>query len=165
MGQSGVALNADGDVDVTFSPLPARSGDQRRRRPEHDQRPGGQGAGARFAGKLLLFGGDAGDTLTGGDGADELRGGADTDVLEGRLGADVLYGGGGDDNLAGSDGDDELTGGAGADSFAGSAGNDVFFAVDGVADTQLSGGREPTRRHYDAGPDPTPLAVENRIPE
>ena len=45
---------------------------------------GSQGAGARFLGRLLLFGGDLGDTLIGGDGAD-LYGGVGVDVLEGRL--------------------------------------------------------------------------------
>ena len=59
VGQNGVALNADGDVDVTFVPLPAAL----------EVRGGGatitgggsQGAGARFLGELLLFGGDLGD--------------------------------------------------------------------------------------------------------
>jgi Ca2+-binding RTX toxin-like protein len=165
VGQNGVALNADGDVDVTFSPFPAvleirGSGGQ-----NTISGQGGQGTGARFAGRLMLFGGDLGDTLTGGDGADELNGGAGADVLGGRLGSDVLKGGGGADTLAGNEGNDELTGGAGADSFTGSAGNDVFFAVDGVADMLISGGSGTDTAHYDAGIDPTPLAVENRIPE
>ena len=165
VGQNGVALNADGDLDVTFSPLPSvleiRGGDGR----NTISGQGAQGTGARFTGKLLLFGGDLGDTLTGGDGADELNGGAGTDVLEGRAGADVLRGAGGADTLAGNDGNDELTGGAGADSFTGSAGDDVFFAVDSVADSQLNGGSGIDTAHYDAGLDPTPLAVENRVPQ
>jgi Ca2+-binding RTX toxin-like protein len=165
VGQNGVALNADGDVDVTFAPLTASleirgSGGQNTITGQ-----GGQGTGGRFSGKLVLFGGDLGDTLTGGDGADELYGGAGADVLEGRLGSDVLSGAGGGDALAGNDGNDELTGGAGADSFIGSGGSDVFFAVDGVADTLLSGGPETDTAYYDAGLDPTPLAVENRVPQ
>ena len=165
VGQNGVALNADGDVDVTFSPLPAILEIRGAGGQNTITGQGSQGAGARFAGRLLLFGGDLGDTLTGGDGADELNGGAGADLLEGRLGADILRGGGGGDSLAGNDGNDELTGGAGADSFTGSAGNDIFFAVDGVADTLLSGGSGTDTAHYDAGLDPTPVAVENRIPQ
>lgn len=165
VGQNGVALNADGDLDVTFSPLPAvleiRGGGGR----NTITGQGAQGTGARFLGKLLLFGGDLGDTLTGGDGADELNGGAGADVLEGRLGADVLRGADGADTLAGNDGNDELTGGAGVDSFAGSAGDDVFFAVDGTADSLLNGGSGVDTAHYDAAVDPTPLAVENRVPQ
>jgi Ca2+-binding RTX toxin-like protein len=165
VGQNGVALNADGDVDVTFSPLPAILEIRGAGGQNTINGQGSQGAGARFAGKLLLFGGDLGDTLTGGDGADELNGGAGADVLGGRLGADVLMGAGGADSLAGNDGNDEMTGGGGADAFIGSAGDDVFFAFDGVADTQLNGGSGIDTAHYDATLDPTPLAVENRIPQ
>jgi len=164
-GLNGVALNADGDVDVTFSPLPAtleiRGGDGQ----NTIGGQGGQGAGGRFGGKLVLRAGDLGDMLTGGDGGDELHGGAGADVLEGRLGADVLLGGSGDDVLAGNDGADELTGGDGADSFSGSAGDDVFFAADGVADAQLNGGPGVDTAHYDGALDPVPLAVENHLPE
>ena len=84
-------------------------------------------------------------------------------MLEGRLGSDVLAGGDGNDTLAGNDSNDELTGGGGADWFAGAAGDDLFFAVDGAADTQISGGAGVDTAHYDAGVDPTPVAVENRI--
>ncbi|HEU4450254.1 MAG TPA: hypothetical protein VFR63_09795 [Gaiellaceae bacterium] len=164
-GASGVALNADGDVDVTFSPLPAalelRGGGGRNTLTGQ----GGQGAGTRFLGRLVLYAGDGGDALTGGDGGDELHGGSGADVLEGRLGADVLVGGAGNDSLSGGDGNDDLTGGAGADSFAGSGGDDVLRAVDGEADAQLSGGAGVDTAHYDAGIDPAPVAVENRVPE
>ncbi len=165
VGLSGVALNADGDVDVTFAPRPASLEVRGGGGQNSITGQGSQGAGGRFPGTLVLYAGDLGDTLTGGDGADELNGGAGADVLEGRLGADFLAGGDGNDTLAGSDGNDELTGGAGADSFAGSAGDDVFFAVDDVADTQLSGGSGTDTAHFDAGLDPTPLAVENHLPE
>jgi Ca2+-binding RTX toxin-like protein len=165
VGQNGVALNADGDVDVTFAPLPAgleiRGGGGR----NSINGQGSQGAGARFQGKLVLYAGDLGDALTGGDGADELYGAAGADALEGRLGSDILSGGAGNDTLAGNDGNDELTGGEGADSFAGSAGNDVLFAVDGAADVQLSGASGTDTAHFDAGLDPTPVAVEIHLPE
>ena len=164
-GLNGVALNADGDVDVTFAPLPAVLEIHGGGGKNTITGQGGTGAGGRFAGTLRLYAGNLGDSLTGGDGADELYGGAGPDVLGGRAGSDVLFGGDGDDTLAGHDADDELTGGAGVDSFVGSGGNDVFFAVDGVADSLLSGGSGTDTAYYDASLDPTPLAVENRVPQ
>lgn len=164
VGQNGVALNADGDVEVTFSPLPTILEIRGAGGQNTITGQGSQGAGARFQGRLVLFGGDLGDTLNGGDGADELHGGAGADQLYGRSGADVVSGGGGDDTLAGNDGNDELTGGGGADSFAGSGGDDVLFAVDGAADSLINGGSGTDTAHYDASLDPTPLAVENRVP-
>ena len=164
-GQNGVALNADGDVDVTFAPLPAvleiRGGGGQ----NSLSGQGSQGAGGRFTGKLALYAGDLGDTLNGGDGGDELYGGAGADQLHGRSGSDALSGGAGDDTLAGNDGNDQLTGGDGADSLVGSGGDDVFFAVDGAADSLLNGGSGTDTAHYDGALDPTPLAVENRLPQ
>jgi Ca2+-binding RTX toxin-like protein len=117
VGQNGVALNADGDVDVTFAPLPSgleiRGGGGGGRNSINGQ--GSQGAGARFQGELVLYGG--------------------------------------------------LTGDEGADSFAGSAGNDTLVAVDGAADVQLSGASGTDTAHFDAGLDPTPVAVEIHLPE
>jgi Ca2+-binding RTX toxin-like protein len=165
VGQNGVGLNADGDVDVTFQQLPARMEVQGLAGADTLAGRGGQGAGGVFAGQLELVGGDGADTLRGGLAADELHGGAQNDLLEGREGNDVLLGDGGNDTLAGNDGNDELTGGAGADSFSGSDGADVFFATDGEADTQLNGGPGIDTAHYDAVLDPSPVAVENRIPE
>jgi Ca2+-binding RTX toxin-like protein len=165
VGQNGIGLNADGDVDVTFSQLPSLIGIRGLGGLDTLSGRGGQGTGAVFGGQLALDGGDGADTLRGGLGADELHGGAGNDLLEGREGVDVLVGGDGNDSLAGNDGNDELTGGAGADSFSGSAGNDVFFATDGEADTQLNGGPGTDTAHYDVAFDPSPVAVENRIPE
>jgi Ca2+-binding RTX toxin-like protein len=165
VGQNGVGLNADGDVDVTFGQLPARMEVHGLGGADTLAGRGGQGTGGVFGGQLELVGGDNADTLRGGLGADEVQGGAGNDLLEGREGNDVLSGDAGDDTLAGNDGNDELTGGAGADSFLGSGGDDVFFATDGEADTQLSGGPGIDTAHYDGALDPTPVAVENRIPE
>jgi Ca2+-binding RTX toxin-like protein len=164
-GQNGVSLNADGDVDVTFAPLPATLEIRGGGGTNSITGQGGQGAGGRFAGQLLLYAGDQGDTLDGGDGDDQLHGGAGADVLAGRSGADVLLGAGGNDVLAGNDGNDELTGGAGADSFAGSSGDDVFHATDAEADAQLNGGPGTDTAFYDGALDPTPVAVENRVPQ
>ena len=165
VGQNGVGLNADGDVDVTFGQLPARMEIHGLGGADTLAGRGGQGTGGVFGGQLELVGGDDADTLRGGLGADDVQGGAGNDLLEGREGNDVLSGDAGDDTLAGNDGNDELTGGAGADSFIGSGGDDVFFATDGEADTQLSGGPGIDTAHYDGALDPTPVAVENRIPE
>lgn len=164
-GQNGVALNSDGDVDVTFSPLPSRIEIRGLGGTDTLSGRGGQGAGGVFGGQLALDGGDGADTLRGGLAADDLRGGAGNDLLEGRENHDELSGDGGNDTLAGNDGNDELTGGAGADSFAGSGGNDVFFATDGETDTQINGGPGTDTAHYDATLDPAPVAVENRVPE
>ncbi|MGH3037173.1 MAG: calcium-binding protein [Gaiellaceae bacterium] len=165
VGQNGVGLNADSDVDVTFQQLPASMEIQGLAGADTLAGRGGQGAGGVFAGQLELVGGDGADTLRGGLGADELRGGAQNDLLEGREGADVLFGDAGDDTLAGNDGNDELTGGAGADSFSGSGGDDLLLATDGEAETQLNGGPGTDTAHYDTALDPSPVAVENRIPE
>ena len=165
VGQNGVALNADGDADIMFSPLPSRIEIHGLGGVDTLSGRGGQGTGGLFAGQVVLFGGDAADTLRGSLGADELHGGASSDLLEGREGVDLLFGDAGGDTLAGGDQDDELTGGAGADSFAGSSGNDVFFAVDGESDVQLSGGPGTDTAHYDAALDPAPVAVESRLPE
>ncbi|HEU4450253.1 MAG TPA: calcium-binding protein [Gaiellaceae bacterium] len=165
VGQTGIALNADGDADVTFSPTPAEVQAAGLGGSDTLAGRGGQGTGGVFAGLLVLDGGDGADTLRGGSGADELHGGSGNDLLEGREGADTLAGDAGADTLAGNDGDDVLTGGAGADSFSGSSGNDLFFAVDGEADTQLNGGPGIDTAHYDAALDATPVAVENRFPE
>jgi len=165
VGTNGVALNADGDVDVTFSPLPStlevRGGGGR----NTISGQGGQGAGARFLGRLQLHAGDGGDSLTGGDGDDELYGGAGADVLEGRLGSDLLVGGAGNDSLAGADGNDTLLGGTGSDGLIAGAGDDVLDAVDGEADSNLNGGPGVDTARYDAGIDPAPVAVENHLPE
>ncbi len=165
VGTSGVALNADGDVDVTFSPLPAVLAIRGREGRNAITGQGTQGAGARFTGRLLLYAGDEGDTLTGGDGADELYGGAGADALEGRLGSDLLAGGAANDSLSGGDGNDNLHGGAGSDAFIAGGGDDFLDAVDGEAESNLNGGPGVDTARYDAAIDPAPVAVENHLPE
>ena len=165
IGQNGVALNADGDVDVTFAVLPAALEVRGEGGTNAITGQGGAGAGSRFLGMLALYAGDLGDALNGGDGDDQLHGGAGADLLQGRIGSDVLDGGGGNDTLAGNDGDDELTGGTGSDSFSGSSGNDTFSATDGETDGQINGGPGIDTAFYDGALDPVPVAVENRIPQ
>ncbi|MGH3037172.1 MAG: calcium-binding protein [Gaiellaceae bacterium] len=164
-GTSGVALNADGDVDVTFSPLPAVLTIRGREGTNAITGQGTQGAGGRFTGRLLLYAGDEGDTLTGGDGADELFGGAGPDSLEGRFGSDLLAGGAAGDSLSGGDGNDNLHGGTGSDAFIAGGGDDFLDAVDGEAESNLNGGPGVDTARYDAAIDPAPVAVENHLPE
>lgn len=57
-----------------------------------------------------------------------------------------------------------MTGGTGADSFAGNDGNDLMRADDSHADPAIIGGPGTDTAHYDLGLDPTPAAVENKIP-
>jgi Ca2+-binding RTX toxin-like protein len=165
IGTNGVALNADGDVDVTISPLPATLEVRASAGVNAITGQGGQGAGGRFPGRLLLFAGDEGDALTGSDGADELYGGDGADVLQGRLGSDLLVGGAGNDSLSGGDGNDTLVGGAGSDSLVAGAGDDFLDALDGEAESNLNGGPGMDTARYDSGIDPTPVAVENHLPE
>jgi Ca2+-binding RTX toxin-like protein len=164
IGLNGIALNADSDVDVTLSPAPAvvelrglgginTLGGQ-----------GGNGAGGAFLGRVLLYAGDLGDTLRGAAQNDELYGGAGADTLEGRAGNDTITGAGGNDTLAGSSGNDDLTGGPGTDSLSGSDGDDTLRADDDANDPTINGGPGVDTAYYDAGIDPVPVAVENKIP-
>ncbi len=164
MGQNGLALNGDTDVDVTFAPLPAEVEILGLGGVNTLTGTGGSGAGSTFTGKVILRAGDSGDLLSGGSGHDELYGGAGADTLEGNNGDDVLSGGGGNDNLKGGNGNDTMTGGAGADQFSGSSGNDTMYANDDEADSSINGGPNVDTAYYDQGVDPAPLATENRIP-
>jgi Ca2+-binding RTX toxin-like protein len=163
-GLNGVAFNTDTDVDVTFGPAPAVLELRGLGGVNTLSGLGGFGSGQAFAGRLLLYAGDLGDTLRGSGLNDELYGGAAADVLEGRLGSDTITGGGGNDTLSGAGGDDTLTGGAGADSLSGSDGADTIYADDDLADTAINGGPGIDTAYYDLGVDPLPLATENKIP-
>ena len=164
IGQGGMALNGDGDRDVTLTaPLPSVS--KHGASPvQHHQRPGGFGAGTTFAGKAILHAGDSGDTVTGGLGNDDLFGGLGNDLLTGREGADVIHGADGNDTLNGNDGNDQLTGGTGADTFSAGAGDDVIHAEDDLADTSINGAQGNDTAYYDLGTDPKPVATETLIP-
>jgi Ca2+-binding RTX toxin-like protein len=165
VGQSGMALNGDGDRDVTITaPLPSVVEVRGLGGPNTLSAQGGFGAGSSFGGKAILRAGDSGDTVTGGLGDDDLFGGAGNDVLTGRQGADVIDGAGGNDTLNGNDGNDDLTGGLGADSFAAGAGDDVIHAEDDLADTSINGAQGSDTAYYDQGVDPGPVATETLIP-
>jgi Ca2+-binding RTX toxin-like protein len=164
-GHRGVSFNGDGDVDITFDPLPNRlelvgaNGGPRLLNVR-----GGYGSGHLFPGPVTLRGGDGNDNLTGSNFADLLFGGAGDDLVHGAQGDDSIDGGAGNDRLRGADGNDSIAGGLGADIFNGSYGNDVFDAHDGVADQTLNGGPGVDSAAFDRGLDPTPVAVENRFP-
>jgi Ca2+-binding RTX toxin-like protein len=163
VGLSGIALNADGDAEITFGTLPARIEVFGHAGPNTINGRGGSGAGATYTGALVLHAGDSGDALTGGSGNDELHGGSGADSLTGFTGADTMDGGGGNDTIAGNDGDDDLTGGSGADSLIGGAGADTLRADDDEADTNINGSQGADTAVYDLGIDPGPVATETLI--
>lgn len=163
IGQNGVALNADGDVDVTFVVQPQSIEAHGLGGTNTLTARGGHGAGTAFLGSAVLYVGDGG-SATGAGGNDRLYGGPNNDTLVGNGGSDVLEGGAGTDSLNGGNGDDDLTGGAGADLLSGSAGNDTLHADDDEADTTINGGPDTDSAYYDQGIDPSPLAVETKIP-
>jgi Ca2+-binding RTX toxin-like protein len=80
-GLNGVSVNSDGDVDVTFAPLPGRIEFQGRGGVNFLTGRGGAGAGLAYAGVVTLVGGDLGDELTGGNGNDFILGGVGNDVM------------------------------------------------------------------------------------
>ena len=164
IGQSGMALNTDGDRDVTLTaPLPSVVEVWGLAGPNTISAQGGFGAGTSFAGRAILHAGDAGDTVTGGLGNDDIFGGLGNDLLTGREGADIIDGAGGNDTLNGNDGDDQLTGGTGADSFSAGAGNDTMHAEDDLIDTSINGAQGSDTAYYDQGFDPNPVATETLI--
>jgi Ca2+-binding RTX toxin-like protein len=164
IGQSGLALNADGDRDVTWAPRLDSVTAYGMGGKNTITALGGAGSGSAYAGQVFLFAGAEGDTLRGSSQADTLTGGAGNDTLDGRSGADTLDGAGGNDTLQGADGADVMTGGPGADSFSGSDGADTLYANDGEADTNINGGPLTDTAYYDEGIDPNPVAVEIRNP-
>ena len=164
MGANGLSLNSDGDVDVTFAPLPAAVEIRGGGGVNALTGRGGWGAGAAYAGDVKLVAGDLGDTLNGGNGTDLLLGGAGNDTINGNAGDDRLEGNDGNDKLSGGENKDFLVGGTGADQFTGGFGNDILNAFDGQADTQINGGPDVDLAFYDPGVDPSPSAVETSVP-
>ena len=162
-GLSGVSLNADGDLDVTFSPLPNHIALHGRGGVNFITGRGGFGAGLAFPGSGTFVAGDLGDELNGGNGDDLLIGGAGPDVINGSSGHDEIMGGAGNDRLSAGDGNDAVVGGPGADELIGGNNDDFLDADDGEADIQINGGAGVDTAHYDAGIDPAPIAVENAV--
>lgn len=162
-GLSGVSLNADGDLDVTFDPLPSRIELRAEGGINFLTGRGGFGAGLAYPGTTVLLGGDLGDELNGGTGNDIIVGGIGNDYQNGSSGQDEILGGPGDDRIAGNDGDDALVGGPGADEILGANGDDFIDANDDEGDTQIHGGPGVDTAYYDAGIDPPMTAIENPV--
>jgi Ca2+-binding RTX toxin-like protein len=163
IGQSGIALNADGDNDVTWAPRLSKVTVFGMGGRNNISALGGAGSGSGYAGQVFLYAGSQGDTLRGSNSADTLVGGAGNDVLDGREGADTLDGNEGNDTLTGAGGQDVLTGGPGADTFNGGDGADTIYAADGEADGTINGGPLTDTLYYDPELDVTILAIEIRI--
>jgi len=162
-GANGVSLNSDGDLDVTFSPMPGSIEIEGRGGADFLTGRGGLGAGLAYTGALTLLGGDAGDELNGGNGHDVIMGGAGNDAISSYVGNDLLDGGSGDDSLSGSDGNDTLVGGSGSDTLLGGFDADVLQAGDDEADAQIHGGPGADTAYVDVGLDPATIAVETVI--
>jgi Ca2+-binding RTX toxin-like protein len=160
VGQSGVALNADGDNDVTWSTRLAKVTVHGMGGRNVIAALGGSGAGSAFAGEVILHAGPNGDTLRGSVRGDTLFGGAGNDILDGRGGEDRIDGGAGNDDIRGADGADVLTGGPGVDTFTAGDGADSIHAADGEADGLINGGPLSDTVYYDAGLDVSFSAVE-----
>jgi Ca2+-binding RTX toxin-like protein len=165
MGVKGAAINADSDVDVTFTPLPSTIELVGGGGSNILTARGGYGAGAVYAGSVTLRAGSGPDSLTGSNLADLIIGGNGVDTVNGYGGDDTIDGGGGNDKLNGADGNDDITGGAGSDNLSGGNGNDTLRAKDGQADAAINGGAGTDTAYYDAGGvDPGPSAVELKFP-
>ena len=171
MGQNGLGLTTDGDVDVTFPDgmgtpqaglfpieVHALGGD------DYVNGRGEFGAGLAYLGPLTIDGGPGDDELLRGSfEADTISGGEGNDALDGQDGDDLLDGGAGDDTLSAGGHDDTLVGGSGADTFRANTGDDLIRALDKETDTELHGGPGADTAQYDTALDPTPLFVETLI--
>jgi Ca2+-binding RTX toxin-like protein len=164
-GQNGIALNSDGDVDVTVNPgafqleIHALGGN------DFVNGRGQGGAGLHFLGPLTIYGGDGADELVGSTEVDKLYGEGGNDTVNAQASNDLLDGGPGDDFLTASEGNDTVLGGPGADNMSGGFGDDFIDADDGEADTQIHGGPDTDTAFYDAALDPPTIAVENAVPD
>ena len=163
-GQNSIALNTDGDLDVTVSPAKIPLEFYGMGGNDTINGRGQNGSGLHYLGPLRIDGGEGDDVLLRGSSEPDLVvGGPGNDRLEGQDGGDVLDGGAGADVLAAGGDDDTMTGGPGSDSFLASNGNDILYANDGEADAQLHGGPGADTAYYEASLDPVPIAVEALI--
>ena len=166
LGSAGIALNRDGDVDLTFT------GDMSYYPGELDvtlagglgadtvSAQGGFGSGLAATGYRLLtiYGNrqdsylstDAANVLKGGNGQDRIDAGywnanrifgyGGNDTIMGSNRSDYLSGGIGNDQIYGDDGDDTIYGGAGDDfSLRGGSGTDVVYGQTGNDSLYLEG--------------------------
>ena len=162
-GQNGVALNSDGDLDVTLSPgqhkieVHGLGGD------DFLNMRGQGGAGLAYLGPVVVYGEAGNDELVASHSADFVYGGDGNDTIFSHQQNDFVDGGPGNDSITGGEGNDNLVGGPGADTFNAGAGDDTIHADDGEADTQLHGGANTDTAYYDANLDPATIAVEHKF--
>ena len=145
IGQTGVKLNRDADVDarVTDAGFYSVGGGRGSDLLSFD---GGEGTGPAW-GPTEFFDNE----LVGGAGHDELIGGPGTNAIFGRGMRDLLRGKGGNDYLDGGAGSDEAFGAAGADVIYGRGANDHLEA--GRQNDMVRGGRGDDRIDGDQGRD------------
>ena len=162
-GQNGVAIDSDGDLDITLSPgqhvieVHGLGGD------DLLNMRGQGGAGLAYLGPVRVYGEAGNDELIASHQSDFVYGGDGNDIIFLHQLNDYADGGPGNDSITGGEGNDDIVGGPGADTFNAGAGNDTLHADDGEADTQLHGGADIDTAYYDAGIDPATIAVENKF--
>jgi Ca2+-binding RTX toxin-like protein len=153
-GEFGIALYADGDVDVVVTPhafnheVHLLGGD------DFFNGRGKFGAGLAFKGPILVTGGDGADYIRSSVKHDVIDSGAGNDDLEGNFGNDQIDAGSGDDLVNGGSDNDTIQLGTGADSLIAGSGNDTVYADDGEADLSLNGGSGVDVLEYDCPADP-----------
>ena len=163
IGQFGIALNNDGDVDVTLSPTALRMEIFTGAGNDYVNGRGQSGAGLHFLGPFLIDGGPGNDDITSSTEPDEVRGGDGDDLVNTQAGADLVLGGAGADRLTSSEGNDTIDGGTGPDVFLAGYDDDILLADDDEADTSFNGGPGTDTLYFDTGIDPGSSAVETAI--
>ena len=126
-GQFGVALNSDGDVDITFTPTAFELEVYGLSGNDHINARGQGGAGLHFLGPVILDGAEGNDILYGSTEPDELFGGPGDDTINAQASDDLVEGNDGNDRLSGAEGADTMIGGAGSDEFYGGYGADTIL--------------------------------------
>jgi Ca2+-binding RTX toxin-like protein len=162
-GQNGMAIDADGDLDVTLSPGQHRIEVHGLDGDDLLNMRGQGGAGLAYLGPVVVYGEAGNDELVASHSADFVYGGEGNDTIYLNQQNDHAEGGPGNDFITGGEGNDDIVGGPGADTFNAGAGNDTLHADDGEADTQLHGGPDVDTAYYDANLDPATIAVENKF--
>ena len=159
-GENGIALFADGDLDVEVLPNAFKLEVHLLGGDDFFNGRGQFGAGLAFKGTILVTGGDGNDYIRTSVKDDVIDAGAGNDDIEGNFGRDVIDAGPGDDAVNGGSDDDVIDLGTGADSVIAGSGNDAVTADDGEADLSLVGGAGSDTLVYDCPADPVPSQFE-----
>lgn len=133
LGANGLNLNADDDIDLTYTALPyidvfTKGG------PDRVDASGDPVVGGPFPKQLVALGGGGSDVLRGGSDSDYLIGGRGDDDIASAVGpeGDSLAGGPGDDSIVGGPWIDEILGNDGNDTIDGRGRADDLFGGVGV---------------------------------